>query len=293
MVWMIPPTHERVVAKLGRPGRCSRPGMVLAQRSGLQPCFLAMDAAIFGEIPRALPSRAAVVVEPKTSRNSAAFWNFIGPTGLPFCAGAAQVRHQRAGLGWQGSLLCLRWKRKSPRAIAAGLNKEPVPFQGCLRKVQRGREEISLRPGVKGRWCSGFACRRGGGSQMRTWVNKRCCTIWSDHFCHRRGYRAEDPQNRLLWLIPEIKRTRLSGHAGWPRYSPAGEGTCWLNAHISESLGVKKPPHGWLQKVGLLIAGRRLGFLWSRLFSRSIELFHFLGGIAKLSLYILDVCLHR
>lgn len=131
--------------------------------------------------------------------------------------------------GWFGVARCMTVsvrQRKSPRAIAAGLNKEPVTFRVCLRKVQRGREEISLRPGVKGRWCSGFDCRRGADSQMRTWVNKRCCTIWSDHFCHRRGYRAEDPQNRLLWLIPEIKRTRLSGHTGWPRYSPAGEGTC-------------------------------------------------------------------
>ena len=45
----------------------------------------------------------------------------------------------------------------------------------------------------------------GQAEEMRTWVNKRCCAIWCDHFRQRRRC-AEDSEYRLPWLIPWIKR---------------------------------------------------------------------------------------
>jgi len=74
-------------------------------------------------------------------------------------------------------------KRKSPRAFAAGLDKEPVTFRVCLGNGSE-REEIGPRPGKKGDGTA-FCCpMRGGQQNCAPGFIKSCCAIWRDHCRH-------------------------------------------------------------------------------------------------------------
>ena len=55
------------------------------------------------------------------------------------------------GLVALGVFMKIQWARKSPRAVAAGLNKEPVTFQVALGEESRGREE---KPQARRNWYS-------------------------------------------------------------------------------------------------------------------------------------------
>ena len=98
-------------------------------------------------------------------------------------------------------------KEKSPRTVAAGLNKEPVPFRGAPGEVIE-REEISQARLKKVDGAAFFCPMRVRQKKCALRLIKGAAPSGVTTVRQQRGGRAEDPNRRLLWLIPEIKRTR-------------------------------------------------------------------------------------
>ena len=99
-------------------------------------------------------------------------------------------------------------QRKSPRAVAAGLNKEPVPFRGVPGEVIEREGGDFPDPAEKGDDAAFFCPMRVKQKKCALRLIKGAAPSGVTTVRQRSGGRAEDPNRRLLWLIPEIKRTR-------------------------------------------------------------------------------------
>ena len=99
-------------------------------------------------------------------------------------------------------------QRKSPRAIAAGLNKEPVPFRGVPGEVIEREGGGFPDPAEKGDDAAFFCPMRVKQKKCALRLIKGAAPSGVTTFANDAEAAPKSMNRRLLWLIPEIKRPR-------------------------------------------------------------------------------------
>ncbi len=110
-------------------------------------------------------------------------------------------------------------QRKSPRAFAAGLNKEPVTFRVCLGNgSERDGGGEAPDPAEKLDGAASFCPMRVRQKKCALGLIKGCCAIWRDHCRHDAKRRVRDcRQPRPIPVLPYLlEQSRQIAPATFP-----------------------------------------------------------------------------